>query len=776
MLAASPIITAMPVRLEPDYVLLNVAGGVALDEAAPGLAVTAAPRRAARGREKDVLFLCLTLRSRNPLADARYAQLLELAASTFFSQAGSVTAAARLAVMAVNKAVLDGNLREGTPLQGGVTVGVLRGNDFYATLVGPGAVVVARGIGLQRFPALVGRPLGVSDNCEVQYFHTAVEPGDYIALSPNAAWPEAALAGLGGLSTLSGVVDRLKATAGGDFSAIALRLEAEGAGAPVTAQAVHPAPPTRPVAAQPVAAAPADLDEDDDDDEGVTAEHVVVTAAPFETDTDTHAVDYDEDEDEDEVEDDEDDEAETVPARPSSARIRARLEPVKSGAVFGLRSFGRATGVTLTEFFNSLNRLTARSLPEGMLQQDGMLAIPGAAMLIAAIAIPLIIVGLAALIYIQLGQQEQYANAVQQAQLEISRATTEADPVAARPHWDAAVRFIDIAERMRPGQTEIGELRRQAEGQLDQIDQVQRLTFEPLLAAGTGGELSKVALLGNDVYALDVRGNKLVRIAPTTAGGYVLDPAFKCSAGTIGSTEVGKLVDFFILAGPIDLAARPGEPAAPDAIIGLDETGTLLYCFPGRDPIASPLAAPDTGFGQAVAAELFGSRLYVLDIGHNQIWQYDATGGAFPQRPIGYFSESIFDLKDVIHFTIANGDLLLLRADGRVMTCSRALPTAPPNCVNAAQFSDTRVGRTSGTRIADVVTPWRLIYDAPPEPSVLLIDSGSDAIFQLSLKLAVVGKYKPANELAGPITSAVVGPAERLFIVAGDNVYRADRP
>ena len=35
MVAASPIITAMPVRLEPDYVLLNVADGVVLDEAAP---------------------------------------------------------------------------------------------------------------------------------------------------------------------------------------------------------------------------------------------------------------------------------------------------------------------------------------------------------------------------------------------------------------------------------------------------------------------------------------------------------------------------------------------------------------------------------------------------------------------------------------------------------------------------------------------------------------------------------------------------------------------
>ena len=773
MVAASPIITAMPARLEPDYMLLNVADGVVLEEAAPGLAVTAAPRRAARGREKDILFLCLSLRSRSPLADARFEQLLELAASTFFSQSGSVTAAARLAVMAVNKAVLEGNLREGTPLQGGVTLGVLRGADFYATQVGPGAVVVARGIGLQRFPALVGRPLGVSDNCEVQYFHTAVEPGDYIGLSPNAAWPEAGLAGLGGLNTLTSVVERLKATAGGDFSAIAMRLEAEGAGA--SAPQVSAATVRTPGASVQPAQRPAPTQapvEDDLDDEEPEEEHVVVTASAVERDTDAHAAAYVEDED-DEYEDDAE---ETAPATPAGARLRARLEPVKSGAVFGLRSFGRATGVTLTEFFRSLNRLTARSLPEGMLQQDGMLAIPGAAMLIAAIAIPLIIVGLAALIYIQLGQQEQYANAMQEAQLEISRATAETDPVAARPHWDTAVRFIEIAERMRPGQPEIGELRRQAEGQLDQIDQVQRLTFQPLLAGGVGGKLGKVAVLGNDVYALDTTGNRLVRIMYTTASGYVLDPAFKCSAGVIGSTEVGKLIDFFILSGPIELGAQPGEAAAPDAIVGLDTTGTLMYCFPGRNPIASPLATPDTGFGQAVAADLFGSRLYVLDTGRNQIWQYDSTGGAYPQRPVGYFSETIYDLKDIIHFTIANDHVFLLRSDGRVMTCVRDLQTAPPTCTVASAFTDPRVGRTSGTQLADAVSPTRLLYDTAPEPSVLMVDTGSDAIFKLSMKLNLYGKYKPSTDLAGPITSVVVDAAERLFISAGDNVYRAERP
>lgn len=797
MVADSSIIVRMPERLEPDYTLLNVVGGAMLEESPVGVAVTAAPRRCARGRERDLLFVSLGLRG-SVIGANDHEKLMERAAATYFGQTGSVTAAARLAVMAANKLLLETNLRTGVPVQGGLTLAVLRGDDFYATQSGPGVSIIARGIGLQRFPASLSRPLGVSDTLDIQYFHTALEVGDYLALSPNAAWPEAGLAGLGGLSTLSSVIERLKATAGGDFVGIAVRLEPEGVGAaaqtPLSAAAMRQAsaPVARPAPAAPLP----DLSSLAKHDEpalpprnGLHADAVDVDEAPampvepvrYSAPAATLSEPPIGPEDDDRTADLTDEALEDA-ARPNLRErvgaLRETLTPVRGGVLHGLRSFGRAIGVTLTESARGLNRLTARVLPEGILQRDGMLAVPSSVMLAAAVVIPLIVVGLAALIYVQIGRQEQYASALRQAQFEIARAQAAADPAAARPHWAAAVEFTEIAEQMRPGQTEVAEVRLQAERQLDQIDLVTRLVLSPLLPSGVGpnARLSRLMLLGNDLYALDADGNRIVRLTPSTAGGYFLDTAFRCTGGQIGGIQVGTLVDAFLLPGPIDLGARPGDPPAPDAIVGLDETGNLLYCFANRDPIAIALAAPDTGWARPIAAELFGDRLYVLDAGRNQVWQFDANGGAFVTAPVGYFSQTIYDLSNTLTFTIANGELLLLRDDGTVTDCVRLLPAAPPDCVVTAPFTDSRLNRGVTPRLTDLVRPGRLVYDAPPEPSVLLIDADDQAIFQLSLQLALVRKYKPAQALAGPIYAAVIGPAERLYISAGNNVYVAERP
>jgi hypothetical protein len=54
--------------LEAATSLLNVAGGHPLPDEPAGFAVLAAPRKSARGREQDTLFLCLGLRAREAIA------------------------------------------------------------------------------------------------------------------------------------------------------------------------------------------------------------------------------------------------------------------------------------------------------------------------------------------------------------------------------------------------------------------------------------------------------------------------------------------------------------------------------------------------------------------------------------------------------------------------------------------------------------------------------------------------------------------------------------
>src|SRR3990172_2655645 len=248
----------MPDRLDADTVFLNIAGGQPLSEDPLGLAAFAPPRRAARGRERDLLFLCLTLRASTPqsIQPHRYTELLDLAAATFYGSPGSVTAALRQALAAVNQNLLDHNLRESAgaaPMQGGLVGAALRGGDFYAVQCGPGLLLPAHGAIVERFPALPSRPLGLSNALDAHYFHAAVNESEYFALSGGAhsGWDENALAGLGGLATLTHVVDRLKAATTEDIVALVGRFEPGG-----TLTPMKPAPAASPSTVKPVLAVP----------------------------------------------------------------------------------------------------------------------------------------------------------------------------------------------------------------------------------------------------------------------------------------------------------------------------------------------------------------------------------------------------------------------------------------------------------------------------------------------------------------------------------------
>lgn len=197
----------MSASLEADTCVLQVSSGQSQGEEPPGLAVFSAPRRAARGREKDALYLCLYLRGRTPPPADKYTELLNLATQTFFGSPGSVTSALRQAMSAVNQKLLTDNLMTaaGAPAQGGLVAAVLRGTDLYGVQSGPGMVLVAHRQTVERFPSLASRSLGLSQTPDVQYFHTLVQAEEYFCLCNTTpdGWDEKALTGLGGLTTLT---------------------------------------------------------------------------------------------------------------------------------------------------------------------------------------------------------------------------------------------------------------------------------------------------------------------------------------------------------------------------------------------------------------------------------------------------------------------------------------------------------------------------------------------------------------------------------------------
>ncbi len=853
----------MSAALDVATRLLNVAGGRLLSDEPLGYSLMPAPRKAARGRERDALILCLGLRGREAVAPERYDVLLDLAANRFFGSSGSVTSALRQAITAVNQKMLEDNLAGGgAPLHGGLIAAALRDADFYVVQGGPGLLLVARPAGHERFPNAPTRALGQSNTVDALYFHTQLSVGDFLCFSnaPARGWTDIALVGLGNLADLAAVAERLRETAGSEAAALIGRVVDEEAAAQLIATAnaaanaaggpaaparpaattpavvtrpptpiapthatpilagppaaTRPAPETPPTPVTPPATPPAPRRANRPSSrgaglaeffrvkprqpappletpaaapeagdipltvQGASAEPVVAWGAAPGLPHEPATVDL------------------TQPVRPTARptppppanRAPAGPGPASGGLVRRtLRSLGRAIGVTLSEAIHGLRVALARVLPEGTLQKEGLFTVPTSVQVSIAIIIPVLVVGASVWLYLENGRNQQYQGVLGQAQLEVARGRTTTDEQAARPHWEAALQWLTEAEGLRPGQPEVTLLRQEAQGRLDSLDWITRLDFKPLLNAGIGlnTKIARLMLSGQEVYALDTAHNRVARLTPNPSGGtavsgqaaaYALDSAFQCAGKqAVREVNVGELVDATLVPGPTVIG---GDTAVnSDVVIALDSLGALLYCAPGLDhAYASYLTAPNVGWVRPTALQLYADRLYVLDPGSNEIWQYQSSGGAFTQAPTRYFSSASYDLADAVGFTIAGGDVLILRKDGRVTNCTRTTPGGGPTCTPAAQFTDARPGRGVSDKLADLTVPAQMVYDQPPEPSLYVLDAQTSGMYQLSLKLALVRQFRPYFDFGSPISAMAIDPAKRFFVSAGDNVYVAARP
>lgn len=752
----------MSAVLTADITLLQFTAGQVAETPPTAVAVFEPPRKTARGREHDALLVGVFLQARKgPLPPNREPALLALAADTFYGAGGSVTAALRQALNACAQRLLDLNLQDGQPVQGGLVCACLREAHLYAVFSGPAMVWAAHHTALERAPAFTGRGLGASQTPDLAYFHTAMSAGDYFGLMPAPAFAEAALAGVGELTTLRAVTDRVAAT-GLTAPVLLARVEhvAVPAKTPVTVPglpalgalwprgretapeppAPPPAEPTPAPPAEALSAPPAPLEPE-------TPAPAPPTAPPAAPEPETPAAPAPE------------------PAKPPPAP--AWVDSFRAG----VRALGRASLTTWEAATQQMRVWLGRLLPSG----EGPKISPGMQMGILLLT-PVLVVGLAAIVAIQYGQAQQYVSALEQAQGVMARArqTSLTSAASARPDWELALRWLDQAERFRPGDVTVANLRAEAWLALDALDRITRLDFAPQLLNGLdrGTVITRLLMVGRDLYALDAAQSRVLRLTPApTNDRYLLDPRFRCASGAIGQYTIGKLIDLAPVPTPNILGL--------EAVAALDSAGGLLYCAPDSAPLAVYLTPPDTGWIQPLAAEMYNDNLYVLDVGANQIWRYQASGGAFSQPPAGYFTQVIYDLSDTLDFVIAltSGEVHLLKRDGRVWTCFRASPLETAQCNEDNLFTDERPGRASGPTLADVTQPRALVYDHLPEPALYLLDGATSGMYQLSLRLTLMSQFRPRASLGGPITALTVmtDGSKRLVVAAGNNLYLSSR-
>jgi hypothetical protein len=708
--------TDMPQRFESEISMLHIAGGAPRLTPPPGTAVEAAPRRAARGRKDDIVFVNLSLRTEEAhpgLLD----QLADSAAQAYFGTPRSVTAGLRAAAEEVYLRLLDLNTASSgsAPLHVDFLIGVQRGMDVFTAQCGVGQTILVRPSNVSRYSSAetAGRPLGGQSQPFIRYFHFEVQPGDLVILSTHEppVWPDPALSALSDL-TLEQAVDRLTAGREGPLTGLAIRIG--------TARE-RGASPIKPFMAEP--------------------QPIYSTEGPASEEVDADGF----------------------------IRERGSNPPLQLlGDV--LHGLGHGVASALSGSRQVIAKLITRMAP-GVSEPERTASIPPTVLATTAVLVPIFVVLVAGVAYLRIGKGEQFEEYLSGAEAAVADARAEADPEAARYHWMLALEWLNLAQDYGDSE-ESRSLRAQVQRSLDSLDLIIRLDFQPAVQGGFGADADLTSLVASesDLYALDA-ANRAVWHAWATGRGFELDADFKCIQDTERLPGSGA---------PVGIAAF-GDPALQrgEGIISVDASGMIAYCWPGETPIAGQLVEPDLGWGRLQALEAYGDYLYLLDPDSNAIWLYEASNGQFTGQPSLYFADFVPDLSGAIDIARTQDRLLILYGDGHLDRCERSLEAAGGGgvevrveCDPDPQFQDERPGYEGSTHIPGAI-PTEIVYSAPPEPAIYILDSLTGNVFHYSMRLVYQGQYRPEADLDSPPSSIAFGSPNTLFMGAGDQVYYA---
>jgi hypothetical protein len=801
----------MPVTL--DLNLLPLVRQAGLDQTdLAGLHVAEPPRRAARSRGADHLVLYLTLDGNAPLSPGKQDQILERLAKTYYETPGSVTSALRTVADALNQFLLDRNLRNASSGQqaiGLLALTVFKDDQLYLAQCGPVEAFLITASQVERLydPQVAGRGLGLSRSTSIRFYHATLQLNDTLLLAsqPSASWNVASLSGMHGQGPES-MRRRLLNRATSDLSGILLQaktgkgrvslLRPKPAVSPATAAlddrqpAEVPAPlPPQPSAVEetPVATARENPPQDQAPQPAVPTldKSGSLPLEPAETSPSPPA----------------DVTTSTPPLAPApvaltpetkAAAVTAAAVGAMAGAVAGPAPSpvpGRKTtsekapppptrqktrrnnfspGRGLSNAFQRVGR-GIKTLLGRMLPGEGVFSIPTSVMAFISIAVPVIVVAVAMMVYIQRGLAAEADALYAQADLTSRQAESQTDPLAKRKAWELTLNYLDQAQAYQVN-SQSQALRLKAQSALEKLNLVKRIEYQPAIIGGLTDDtrVTRMIVVSGDLFLLDAVDGQALRAISTASGGYEIDRAFECGLKTTAGAPT-PLIDIS--------PAIPGNK--DDAIIlAMDAKGELISCYLGGTPDVVQLAHPATAvnWGSLVGftLDLNNGNLVVLDPVDNAVWVY--PGGNFTQEPRLYFDESTPPLQDVIDIAVNNEELYLLHADGHLTLATSGIPgVAPTRYVDPARYIDSRPG--SEKTPMELSNPFsQILVSQPPAPSFYALEPKSKGIYNFSLhNLDFQQEYAPAGSMpSGSATAFAINPIDKLlFLAVGNQVFYA---
>ncbi len=706
----------------------------------PGLYVAPPPRRVARGRNELSLLLQLTVPAELGLTNDQQLRLLEDMASGYFRTSGSVTSALREQAERLNIYFQQLNQKlagKNPPLA--AMLSMLTYRESRATLGQCGFVqgFLLSQQGIEHFfdPKAAGRGLGLSTNTDIRFHQFEFAVGDHLLLMPElpSGWNE---------TTLSGAQGQKLTTLRRRF------LSEAGANAQVVL-----------VSAQPgrgeISVAPtSEFEPAEIRTRGSPRQQARVEAKPVET---WEAIDAPE------VPELRDTLGDTAPIavmqvpEPQPTPIAA---PEPSAFAIWWKPISTRIAIFSERALPPVRHFLIRMLPE-----EPTFNLPPQTMALVAALVPLAVVVLVSIVYLQFGRGQLYTNYLSQAQSAAAAAVAREDPAEIRQAWEIVVYYAERAAGYEEDQQAAANLLAQAKTALDEMDSIERVDFQPALfeALPSSANVTRIVATNTDLYMLNSTDGSVLH-AFLTGGGFQLDEDFSCEPGPYGG---------FIVSPLIDLALLPRGNGMNAEILAMDANGNVLYCAQDRRPDLQTLLPPDSNWGDPKSIAIENENLYVLDPVTNAVWIFFGEDFSFVlNEPRFFFGAEVPSIQSMLDMALEEEDLYLLDLDGHISICAFSDDLENPStCEDPAQFTDPRPGRTNGSQIEDAHFSQIQVTD-PPEPSVYLLDPVSQTVYQFSLRLNLVRQFQTSSELPqGIVTAFAVTPNRAIFLAFENEIY-----
>ncbi len=753
----------------------------------PGFQATAAPRRVDRHRASDLLAVCLSSATAQPLTPELAAEAFQRLSEVYYRTGGTVTSAIKEAVEALNENLLARSDRAAQILT--LNLCVMRGSLAYIAHAGPTHTIhLSNGSAADYYdPSSAGRGLGASRSVPLRFFQTTLAEGDGLLLvtDPPESWPDA----LAGLSARDGAALLARAPEG--LRGGLLRFE-NGSGQ-VRSEPLAPAaaPTPAPVVPVPAQSAP-----------GAQSHPAIPPAPARSTPTEQAATPAPEAESLEPVATES--EPPVTPETPlvttsvtSQARRRVQERRAQMAAAAGQAPAAKKPGLggllhhapavsqpttgapagpnplarRIAAFFRRMRKARVRA---GRAVGGALPRIPGAqasmtpstaTLIFIAVAIPIIVTAAATAMYFRAGASEQRIVYMQQARGFADLAAAQTDNTQRRANWEQVMYWVNKSEEFGQDDESIT-LRRKAQAAMDSLDGIVRLALAPAFTGVLADSINvtRMAATNNELYLLDATSGRVLRMTRATRS-YEYDPNFSCGPGPVGNKIIGPLVG---------MATLPPNTASKASVLAVDALGNLLYCKPGETPEAAVLAAPENNWGKITAMALNNGDLYVLDLQNNAVWRFDGVDYAFSDRPRLFFGNEVPNLADVIDIALYSDDLYLLRSSGQMTVCTYSgFDFSPTRCNDPAPYgaADGAVQSFSDAGFLQMVTTQ------PPDPSLFMLDSKGPAIYHFSLRLNFQREMRQDPEQERdfplpkkPVTAFAINPNRVVFLAFRNQV------